>query len=646
MKKKMNKTVRQKKLLLAIAVALLVAVGGTLAYHTSRGAFNNNFMLGYWQNETTEVFDSPTWKTCDEIPKIVIGKNTGTVPAVARLSYDEYWKMIGSTSTSHDTELPLLDGDNDPIAYVNLQNQADWEDGGDGWYYYKYVLWPGEETNSMFKSVTLNCKNNFGGANDDCTVEGNTRSCTNNTRSEYEDATFHVFVTLQYLQSDKCNEVWGHCAEDDHYHAKCDSNILYDHIACLTNGTDEDINFNSGIESGLVDGKGVNTVYAHRDDYYQTHYYRGDFVDNHVKFAGYCWLIVRTTSTGGVKLIYNGEPNGDKCRDINSDPESLYAFIEVNGKRSFPYNTFAATSASRGGDSYAMSPHMYGYMYKPSSVVVVSSFNNSNSQIKVGSSVVWNGRQYELQNVQDSWWTDAEHRYVCPDGASTSCNKALFNMKAGSSMYFQLENGESYNDMVHANVADSEAKTTVDTWFRTHMLSSLGKLEDTPFCNDRSFDYEHPDTSRNSYAWSELNAFTRLHTNKTPTIDCSDARDAFSVSPENGNGKLTYPVALLTGDEALLTAVNGIGSEHGFLYPSSYAMLREDTTHDHHSWTMTPATVSSNHEFAWSTYMFWYLATGSQGYVEYGSLRPVISLKKGMKYTNGDGSRDNPFVIE
>ena len=41
-----------------------------------------------------------------------------------------------------------------------------------------------------------------------------------------------------------------------------------------------------------------------------------------VKFAGYCWQILRTTDTGGVKLIYNGEPDGSgNClrQDVGTD---------------------------------------------------------------------------------------------------------------------------------------------------------------------------------------------------------------------------------------------------------------------------------------------------------------------------------------
>ena len=38
-----------------------------------------------------------------------------------------------------------------------------------------------------------------------------------------------------------------------------------------------------------------------------------------VKFAGYCWQILRTTDTGGVKLIYNGEPDSNGyCKAINT----------------------------------------------------------------------------------------------------------------------------------------------------------------------------------------------------------------------------------------------------------------------------------------------------------------------------------------
>ncbi len=39
---------------------------------------------------------------------------------------------------------------------------------------------------------------------------------------------------------------------------------------------------------------------------------------NNVAFANYCWKIVRTTDTGGVKLLYNGPLENNECQDTKS----------------------------------------------------------------------------------------------------------------------------------------------------------------------------------------------------------------------------------------------------------------------------------------------------------------------------------------
>ena len=40
---------------------------------------------------------------------------------------------------------------------------------------------------------------------------------------------------------------------------------------------------------------------------------------NNVIFANHCWQMIRTTDTGGVKLIYNGEAEDGKCLNTRSD---------------------------------------------------------------------------------------------------------------------------------------------------------------------------------------------------------------------------------------------------------------------------------------------------------------------------------------
>ena len=96
-----------------------------------------------------------------------------------------------------------------------------------------------------------------------------------------------------------------------------------------------------------------------------------------VKFAGYCWQILRTTDTGGVKLIYNGDPDsttGD-CKTINTTDthkgvimaaNSVLSIADMSGayqySDSYTYDltagTFTLTNPSV--DNYANNKNLIG----------------------------------------------------------------------------------------------------------------------------------------------------------------------------------------------------------------------------------------------------------------------------------------------
>lgn len=66
--------------------------------------------------------------------------------------------------------------------------------------------------------------------------------------------------------------------------------------------------------------KGVYTSKGTETDSYPVHYYHGAVDNNNLLFAGFCWKIVRTTSTGGVKIIYNGLPNSsNQCTNTTGN---------------------------------------------------------------------------------------------------------------------------------------------------------------------------------------------------------------------------------------------------------------------------------------------------------------------------------------
>ena len=128
--------------------------------------------------------------------------------------------------------------------------------------------------------------------------------------------------------------------------------------------------------------------------------------------------------------------------------------------------------------------------------------------------------------------TTATDAYI---GTSTF-NSSYNNIAYVSYMYGNL--GSVAN--ARENTTDSTIKTIIDKWYKDNLNTNYGKYLSTTavYCNDRS-------TSDNAY----FGAYTRLITNKTPSYDCTTTEDKFTVDTSTGNGKLTYPIALMTADE-------------------------------------------------------------------------------------------------
>ena len=77
--------------------------------------------------------------------------------------------------------------------------------------------------------------------------------------------------------------------------------------------------------------QGIYRLDGTENDDFPIYFYRGSksVINNHVNFGGYCWRIIRTTSTGGIKMLYNGLPNADgQCKNndygTNILPEHIY----------------------------------------------------------------------------------------------------------------------------------------------------------------------------------------------------------------------------------------------------------------------------------------------------------------------------------
>ena len=84
---------------------------------------------------------------------------------------------------------------------------------------------------------------------------------------------------------------------------------------------------------GLYNGEGADT-YAN-----PVYYYKGNVQNNNVLFAGFCWKIVRTTETGGVKIVYNGVQKDE----VQTSPIEQSSYTNISNDATYPY-TFDSTS--------------------------------------------------------------------------------------------------------------------------------------------------------------------------------------------------------------------------------------------------------------------------------------------------------------
>ena len=257
------------------------------------------------------------------------------------------------------------------------------------------------------------------------------------------------------------------------------------------------------------------------------YYYRGN-VDNRVIFANFCWRIVRTTETGGVKLIYDGVPSNGQC-------------------------------------------------------------NNTGDNSTIGKSVF---------------------------------NSSTDNVKYVGYMYGSSIDDETYTD-------DSTIKKTIDTWYKTNMTSYTSQLEDTVFCNDRSY-------TTTSGPFLYFGAYNRLASKKTPTLKCQNAKDKFTVDASNGNGALKYPVGLITADE--------IAYAGGIHYSSSSANSSFYLYTGKYYWALSPYFFYSGNAFEFALYSDGYLTYNGGVFSSFG-VRPSVSLQPGIAKTEGSGTATDPFVI-
>ena len=220
--------------------------------------------------------------------------------------------------------------------------------------------------------------------------------------------------------------------------------------------------------------------------------------------------------------------------------------------------------------------------------------------------------------------------------------KSAINENYNDPMYVGYMYGTSGSqESNRTNTNNSTIKTAIDDWYESNMTSYTKYLSTTAvYCNDR-------EVGRGTYSatGSEFDyaAFTRLLTNKTPTYDCTNNNDKFTVDASTGNGKLTYPIALMTADE--IAYAGGVYSTRAPMWYYTNSSF-ESSIGTELWWLLSPFSWGDNK--AWGLYV-----TGSDSPGDFDNtsvyysrgVRPVVSLKSCTLYSTGNWTSETPYEI-
>ena len=274
--------------------------------------------------------------------------------------------------------------------------------------------------------------------------------------------------------------------------------------------------------------------------------------------------------------------------------------------------------------------------------------NDKTNAYIYGNDVEWDGSNYVLKDTISAVWKDnyqnlaKKYHYTCFNDTGVCSDVRYFysfNLSGNTSLsyYYILSGGkkieEAIEEMVNP-VYDSTIKGVVDSWYKDNLENYTSALEDTIWCNEKTFvdgGLKSKDSSGLDFGY--FSTADRNTINIKPDLSCPNLNDSYTVNSDKGNRALTYPVALLTADELTIAGSGRKGhSAMAYLHTGQY-------------WrTMTPYYFNNTNPSMFikheETRMSYYPASNVYG------VRPAISLKVGTLITGGNGTVDSPYIVE
>ena len=166
-----------------------------------------------------------------------------------------------------------------------------------------------------------------------------------------------------------------------------------------------------------------------------------------------------------------------------------------------------------------------------------------------------------------------------------------------------------YGDSNNGSYVDSNAKQQIDAWFEANLSEYADDLADIAYCNDTNYTAAHQ----------------RITVDGSPTFACAEANQ-MSVA----NGKLDYPIAMITADELMFSGAGyAVSPAEGEDYYADTGKFQA-------------MTQQSANKMFYNNSQHYMNRSGGTNYSA--NIRPVIAIASDSLYIlGGSGTKADPF---
>ena len=351
--------------------------------------------------------------------------------------------------------------------------------------------------------------------------------------------------------------------------------------------------YNSSVFGTSSDAANTSTIYYYRgvlENTVGSYGSDGSAVTypNYVKLGDTCWRIVRTTGSGGVKMIYNGSYSGgttaNSCANTQTNAQvTTQAFgLRGNSKQS----TYWYRNINR-----------VGYTF------------NDNSSI---------------QDITTTTSVDT----VFGSNANPALNNARSNIKTYIEDTWYPSALSSYTSILEASAGYCSDRTAYSDDTTSTTLSTI-----PPYAT----------SSATMYFGAYGRNVNATNANKTPSLTCPRStvnRYRYVANSTGVSNELKYPAALLTADEASFAGSGRSTATEGSSYHAN-SFLRSGSTF----WLLSPYYRTSG-GYAYEFYLYSDGGLSSTRVSNSVGVRPAISLKSGIIPASGTGTATDPWVVD